>query len=68
MDYNHHSTMPKVQNVQNDCSQPDVKTDVQPDVNTDIERLQPQIDAIKTAQRILQEDRVREKLSRMKLA
>lgn len=57
--------MPKIQNVQNDCSQPD-KTDVQPD-KTDFERLQLEIESIKTAQRLLQEKRVSEKLARMNL-
>ena len=36
------------------------------EVQTDIAKLQPIIDAIKAEQRILQEERVRERIARMK--
>ena len=49
--------MPKVQF--------EIPVPVQP-VQTDIAKLQPIIDAIKAEQRILQEERVRERIARLK--
>jgi hypothetical protein len=39
---------------------------VRTEVRSDIARLQPLIDAIKAEQRLLQEERVRERIARMK--
>ena len=63
IEYNYKLKMPKVHFEM--PAQTEVQTEVT-EVQTDIAKLQPLIDAIKAEQRLLQEERVRERIARMK--